>query len=435
MVMRNGDRTRLGRPRHDPSRSRVASRRAGFQIRVLGVGLVFSMVGACADAGPAPTLEVQIDTSASGVVTVSNPAEGAWARSGVAPWRLEEELRIGAEDGDGPYVFGSASNVIPDSLGRIWVMDGLALELRVFDREGAFQFAVGGPGEGPGEFSGGRACAFAGPRGEVWVEDGLWRWHRFDGSGAWLQTLSASTQLLGCGPRRWVRGGHLWAMQRATGPGPTPSAWWYVGFDVTDDGNVVPMDTVARPDPLPPPSITWVARTGTRLVRDIPFSKRTNVHFDEEGTFWFTDATPDYTIRRQTADGDTLLILKRAVDPVPIPVAVRRDSIAAFPPEGAVAQDGWDPEQVPHVYPPFRTFRLASTGHVWVTRAGAGGGLRLDIFDPSGIYLGEIEPPPGFESVIVHVITEDAVYGVWRDELGVPYVVRYAIRGRLAEDR
>jgi hypothetical protein len=47
-----------------------------------------------------------------------------------------------------------------------------------------------------------------------------------------------------------------------------------------------------------------------------------------------------------------------------------------------------------------------------------------DVFEADGRYLGRIPVPAGFS---LRVVTEDALYGVWENELEVPFGRRYAI--------
>jgi len=54
-----------------------------------------------------------------------------------------------------------------------------------------------------------------------------------------------------------------------------------------------------------------------------------------------------------------------------------------------------------------------------------------DVFDPIGRYLGVVTTPGRFDRM---VIRGDEIYGRWRDELDVPYVVRLRIVGDLGTD-
>src|SRR5512134_3205390 len=89
---------------------------------------------ACSESRGAATWSGSIDTLPSGTVVVTNPANGLWDSS--TAWRVVEELRIGALEGEGPDLFGEVSALEADAEGRIYVLESQALELRVFDRAG-----------------------------------------------------------------------------------------------------------------------------------------------------------------------------------------------------------------------------------------------------------------------------------------------------------
>ncbi len=69
-------------------------------------------------------------------------------------WSLSQGplLEIGVREGDEPYQLHRASGSVLLDDGRIVVANAGSQELRFFDSEGRFLSAVGGDGEGPGEF-------------------------------------------------------------------------------------------------------------------------------------------------------------------------------------------------------------------------------------------------------------------------------------------
>ena len=91
-------------------------------------------------------------------------------------------------------------------------------------------------------------------------------------------------------------------------------------------------------------------------------------------------------------------------------------------------------------YPAFGLLGAGPSGSVWVQRirsaADMAGGEDEDfdvqnvgspeweVFDAEGRYLGVVELPARFTPA---KITEDAVYGIWLDELDVQYVKRLSI--------
>ena len=107
-------------------------------------------VGCSADSRVAQEWAGTVYDSA-GVTVVANPVAGLWTES--TAWRLEEELRIGVVDGDPMRQFGSIAGLAVDDSGRIYVLDALAHEIRVFDADGRFASAFGQRGSGPGELN------------------------------------------------------------------------------------------------------------------------------------------------------------------------------------------------------------------------------------------------------------------------------------------
>ena len=91
-------------------------------------------------------------------------------------------------------------------------------------------------------------------------------------------------------------------------------------------------------------------------------------------------------------------------------------------------------------YPVFASLFGGPNGSVWVQHARdvsslevddmarfdvrAFGASRWDVLDHEGRFLGTIETPAGFDPI---VSTDEAIYGVERDDLGVQYVVRLRV--------
>lgn len=131
--------------------------RAGGPSRVpAGSGLAFALAGvvagaACSDsADPAPRGPVVEDSA--GVRIVTNPGiHVADTTSLVAD--DSAAVSIGQLEGEEPYLFGSVVGAVRRSDGRVFVADGVADEVRIFDGEGRYLDRFGGPGEGPGEFT------------------------------------------------------------------------------------------------------------------------------------------------------------------------------------------------------------------------------------------------------------------------------------------
>ena len=147
--------------------------------------MMAALLSACSEGAPAGRSDVVIDTLPSGVQVVRGPAEGRWGPA--RGWSLAERVRLGSSDEAGPELFGQAWDFELDGYGRIYVLDRMAKDVRVFDPEGAFIRALGGEGEGPGEFQNPFGLAWSGD-GNLWVVDvRLSRYSVFDTTGLHLR--------------------------------------------------------------------------------------------------------------------------------------------------------------------------------------------------------------------------------------------------------
>lgn len=70
------------------------------------------------------------------------------------PWVFDTvpDLEIGTIAGEEPYQFSDITSVVAIPDGEIVVVDQGSLDIRWFDGRGTFLRAVGGAGQGPGEF-------------------------------------------------------------------------------------------------------------------------------------------------------------------------------------------------------------------------------------------------------------------------------------------
>lgn len=381
--------------------------------------------GACTSGDAGPSAVATVDTLANGAVHVVTRPEGAWALTGAEPWRLVEELRIGVVEGEEPYMFGQVVDVIPDVMGRIWVLDSQAWELRLFDAQGRFVRSVGGPGEGPGEFSL-YVCGLSGPQGEIWVGSrGMWQ--RFDTAGAFIGGQIARVAV-GCGVRTFTERETLVVADSRYNAGTGDFDEYHVEHELDSAGRLVPRDTFPALELAPAPTISWRATTGHRTrTRAVPFTQRPRSMLGPRGFLWAVEGS-DYRVRRQTLAGDTLLIMERPFEPVPVPDSARAREIAELDPEGYAMEGSFDLEDVPRAYPPIDLLTVATDGTLWVRREVGPGRYGLDVFAADGRYLGPVDPPPDFDRMGIHRITPTHMYGTVRDELDVQYVVRLGIR-------
>ena len=134
-------------------------------------------------------------------------AVGVWDLDPEQRWRVSESLRLGGPNGEGPTAFGSVKCIAVDPMDRVWVVEGVANELRVFEADGSFVRAVGGWVEGRGGFRN-IGDAFSGPGEEIWVEDlSTRRYEVFDTAGIWIRGHPLVLPGSVGGPQAWTRQG------------------------------------------------------------------------------------------------------------------------------------------------------------------------------------------------------------------------------------
>lgn len=85
-----------------------------------------------------------------GVTIIKNPKKPMYDE-GI--FLLEEELTIGDKEIEGDYDFETIITIRADDNGNIYVLDGKAQLVKVFDKSGKYLRNIGRKGQGPGEYS------------------------------------------------------------------------------------------------------------------------------------------------------------------------------------------------------------------------------------------------------------------------------------------
>jgi hypothetical protein len=365
--------------------------------------------------------------------------------------RLVPELTIGELDGEDPYVFGRLLAVARDGHGRVFVTDGQAREVRVFDPEGVFLRTIGRTGGGPGEYTRPDALGIA-PGGELVVRDqqgGRFLVYSPEGDhlrswpmgGAFSTTalfyIDADGHVLNPDIRRGVQAGN-------------PGVGTLVRYDV---GTGEPLDTLPMPTAgTEPPQLESEVRSNGNVMRfrsAVPFHPAGVWSMTADGAVLLGPGDP-YVVDRMEPDG-TVLRIERRVDPVPVQPAEAgwsRENVA----RGFRSQDPswrWVGPDIPDVKPAYQWIGAGVDGTIWVLRHTPGvqgenpawspeseadvPRMRwveppvADVFDARGRYLGPVRLPEGFDSRRPSVLSLDGPLLVVPHELGYDQLVRYRL--------
>lgn len=368
---------------------------------------------------------VRVDTLAGGTVAVHNPERGAWRAEHA--WRAVEDLRIGRAEGDGPDVFAAPAALEVDALGRLYVVDAQAAQVRVFGADGGHVRTFGRQGAGPGELNQPVGLAFA-PDGALWVVDtGNGRFTVFDTTGAPRPTVRrASGLMMMPWPGRFDRQGRLWDVAVGAGGFGAPPA--LLRMD--------PATGASQRIALPPftPVQFSTSRGSVDVAAPVPFAPQLAWALDADGRVW-SGVTDRYRLRLHEPGGDTLRIVERAAPPVQV-ASAELDSLPGqlkwFTDQGGRV----DLSRVPKHKPAFVSIRTDDQGWLWVRPSlpAAEKNAAFDVFDPEGRYQGRVSLPVQHDDQWPLVIRGGHIYAVVVSQEGVPQIVRFRIEGRARAD-
>ena len=345
-----------------------------------------------------------IDTLENGVVLVRNPVEGIWDES--SAWRLVEEVKIGTRDSEGPQMFGDVWDIDLDRLGRIYVLDRQAQDIRVFGGDGSYIRTIGRPGAGPGEFRLPTGMTFD-PAGRLWVSNrNNLRYSVFDTSGALLKEPrrpgNSSTFLEWDGV--FTREGDLY--DRIGYESTSGRKHGYVRYDTTTSRFV---DTIPASDFPEGTPFTW----GRRLLTP-------------DGR-WLGVAS-EYRLYNTTFDGrDTVRIVERSYERI----RLSRGDSAVQQAERLKKRltRGSADISTPKYRKIFHGFVVDDEDYLWVmlSRDPDADSTTFDVFDPAGRYMGDVVVPHRVEPRPPPIIRGDKMAFATKDELDVEYVVRMRV--------
>ena len=386
-----------------------------------------SVPAACGgDADPSTTWSGTLDTLPDGRIAVLSESP-LWTEA-TRPV-FEEELRLGSMMGEGPEAFGQVRDLLLDEQGRIYVLESQAQEIRVFGPDGGWLHTIGRQGEGPGELKNAAAMGW-GPDGILRVVDyGNGRISDFRPDGTFL---TSHRQQGGFSMYPWPGvfepDGGLFQVSPAIRDGEFEP----VLIRYTPD--MQPIDTVSIPRYEGESEFFELASGDGRIQASVPFGAGLSWDLDPRGHVWVAPNTATYEVSQVSLAGDTLLTIRRPSEPHPVTSAEVDSAVATmtwFTDQGGKV----DRSKFPSTKPALSRLFAPGDGNVYivpVTDEFGSGYLSasgvLDVFGSDGRYLGRLDLPEGMgTSNPQPVFRGNHVLAVVRDELDVPYVVRYRL--------
>lgn len=388
------------------------------------VGVALLALAGCGGEAVASGWSVQEDTLPGGAPRVVNlpPAAGIEPR-----WVVEEELRIGSIDEEGPATFGEVKALAVTGDGRIAVLDARAQEIRVFAPDGEHLHTFGGEGQGPGELSN--------ANGMVLGPDGLLRVN--DPRNARLSFFHPDSGFVHSAPLDIQSWGYIWegAVDSAgrvyeINSGTFDDERWRVVkvYDAqgrwTDTVRLSTYEIDRSSDP--PGAYRWQSGNRGGMV-GVPFYPGGTRALDPRGFFWTSGGgTNDYRIARTTFAGDTTLLFESRRPPEPVSAEERDSAISRL---REITGQELDWSRIPAEKPVVQGIFLDASGRPWVRITAPGDTLAAwDVFGRDGRYEGTAVTSLRVAPYRDPVVLGNRLYTVVTDALDVPYVVRARIR-------
>lgn len=406
-------------------------------VSILLLAAPLASAAACTDSVGEPSSHTVTDSAG---VTIVHSRRPAWSEG--EGWQVEPEprLEIGEHSGDQDYLLDRVmgTSVLDD--GGVAVAHMGDNTIRFYDADGGFVHAVGGRGEGPGEFS--QVMGIRRLGDELWADDARRAFNVYDLEGERLRTVTLPLE-------------------------PPPGLGMATARGMFEDGTLVlgdwPQSSPKRPTAVVDSATLMSYANGVydslavlpavRLlpVDDYPFSTyqefgpRMAAVVGREQLYTGFSETFELAIRDHT--GRIHRIIRADVERHPV-----TDAHIARYQEDYLGMGGERGGQIsprlheqrrallnaqvyPEHHPAWGRIMEDRTGHLWIERPdpdhpGVRSGWHLirdvpsawEVFDPDGVWLGAVELPPRF---VVQEIGADYVAGVALDALEVETVRVY----------
>lgn len=376
----------------------------------------------------------------AGAVLGCSCLAAAWPYPGTAQverWTLERTVTIGdAFDPETGLTRVGDVIVLGD---RLLVTQDLERRVRVFSLTGDFLGFIGRGGEGPGEFWSVGSMGLH--DGRMWIDSGSRRLQYFDAEGRLVSSerIEGHPALLGATVQGVLQDGsrlfkHTVSAGELVESPPKPEAVILV------DPEGLPRDTVAMI--VGRSGITQFVGSGWTSYVSIPESYRSLLSVAPDGSGFVvvhrtgaTSAEPHtFRVIRFDARADTTWAHEVPYDPIPVPREWRarhveeyvRDfgEFRGFPP-GRVRQAWERAFGRLEFFPPVGDVQAGTDGTTWLLLRTGVESSEWEVLDESGRTVARVDAPPRGG---IRWADAESLWFVERDELDVPYLVRYLIR-------
>jgi 6-bladed beta-propeller len=239
---------------------------------------------------------------------IENSSHGLWDDPPRKNFHVLEELVVGGDDEEYDVVFGRIADIAVDSHGRIFVLDGGEVCVKVYNPDSLTTWRIGRKGEGPGEFNQPTAIA-------IDTEDRIY----VASMGGRIAIFEASGELAGEFRHQFQGGGMVTDLRVAA------RNLYIACFDPVDDKIVHRYNGKHYVSSF---SDSWSAVKTMPPDEEFAWNGGT-IDIGSDGNVYYTQFTP-YEIRKFSPTGELLLTIHRENDFKPPRIERKGDSVAFY---------------------------------------------------------------------------------------------------------
>jgi hypothetical protein len=383
------------------------------------------------------------------IIGVTLPAcsstDAVIAEHDVPQLELVQSLRIGSID-QADQALTRVGGILPFPDGSVWIVQPADAGFRIYSNDASRVTVKGGRGQGPGEFTFPGSLGFWGNgMDSVWISDpAMRRVSIFAHDGSFVRSFTAppvdvSDVLTVDQPRMFSPDGRAFAIASYTSRAVSWGRFPIVSYDPASPDPPVEVGSVDRSNMV---QVRWQGSsvaTGSHPLSDAPL-----VEFANDGRVIVlrrdADMAPHIEIAALAANGDTLWSRRYQYSPQPMPRS-ETDSIydariASFREftrlEGRLSDDEADAAYrqsvvMPETRPAVRSMLAGIDGRLWLEWGAAPhDSVTWWVLDSDGSPIGQFEVE---RSIAGRAAAGSSLWAVETDDLDVPYVVRYDVRG------
>ncbi len=418
-------------------------------LRLLALIAVIAPAACSSGSGSeSPTVgEWEFETSTvDNVTTVRTISGSVWGGAAI----LEEELSIGVESGEDPYMLGNVRGLAEHN-GEIFVLDRQVPVVRVYDLSGRHLRDLGKDGQGPAEFRQPESMVI-GLDGRLYLRDPRnGRIMILTPDGEEAGTIPIRSGFSTSSPMLIANDGTLYNNQLLD-----PSAEvrdWVSGYVPMFEDESMSGDSIAPPDFPDEPARLEARSGGSMSINTVPFTAQGVWALSPSGAV-ISGFSDGYTFEIRYPDG-SMAMVEKSWEPVKVDPGeadwqrkITTAGLRTTDPEWV-----WNGPEIPASKPAFSRFLPDRVGRIWVNRPGPGhhvedecledpepetireafgqpcwsAGTTWEVFDEEGRFLGTAELPEGVQTSPNPYITEDHFLTSFMDDLGTVMVKRFRI--------